>query len=500
MAVLVPRRPYAFGRDRLGILGGQFGAAVPALVDTNTEYRPGTNDFMMEACVRLDTSGSVATFDHIMAATEDTGDWLFLFHRTTDRIRFNIDGLNVYSTAITPSTGNWLHLMLFADRSGSMYFYGRGIAAGSADISAKVAVDLNSDTLEILERQHLTQYDIIDGSMFRVFIFNPTGSPCGDATAMAAIASERFVNPDAESPTLLARANYATERRLDVNFNDNKYNATTVVNEGTGGNLTVGGGLFVSQTMTHVESSERVRPEEDWYTFDTTHEATNAAADVGFVSGGSYICELIVKDVSRIASITDHLMEIDPAGTADHFRYRNGNTSTWVEIQASAFVINSYFRSTLEIPHAADGLVVVHMTVDRAGGRLENIMFNGNKWLYGNNIFGPMDLSGNCLFKFGDASTYDGLLACRVWCSAADMPSDLDDILYRRVYNPWTTPATLAGLTLRANYEMRVSETDGQGAASAAIKNLANPGTGDLAISGGGLLGTTTVLAVKGLT
>lgn len=488
MAVTVPRRPYPMGRDRLGILGGPVGAAA-ALSDTDAEYTIGTNDFIVEATVNVKWITNAAADSYLIWCSDGAVDWYFHLRQTM--IGIWIDGNSYLSTAVENMSGRTVHVMVFCDRSGNAYYYLDGAYVDSDDISAKSGSALDGTVLNVGGTNGANQR--CDAcQMARLFILSGAFPTAGE---MAAIAAERFVNPDAESPTLALRAAYATERRLDVDFVDIDQDGTTVTNNGTGGALTIGGGLNWYAVRTQAERTAIVTPEEDWYIFDETHLASNGAADLGCVQG-SYVLEALVRDT--IYPITNqNIYQFRNAGNTDSLQWRV-NAVDQYNLQTK--VDGGFTTTVLDGPgyseYGRHGLHVWHQVYD-ADGNASWTCING-QCVDDGTPAADLDLSGNMALQIDNTLCRGGILGIRIWNSAS-LPADWATIIKRRVYNPWTVTDGFTGMTLRANYECRISDAIAQPVDSTVIKNQANPPTGDLTISGGGTLANSTVLAVRGL-
>lgn len=99
----------------------------------------GTEDFVFEAVVKTDTASLQA-----MSGTRTTGQgWMFY----QNSIRFSLlvndgTGNNTSSSDVTADE-TWFHVMIFADRSGSLQFYLNGVASGSADVISAHALTLD---------------------------------------------------------------------------------------------------------------------------------------------------------------------------------------------------------------------------------------------------------------------------------------------------------------------------------------------------------------------
>lgn len=480
------------GRDRLGILGASVGTAV-ALSGAHANHVVGLNDFYIECIAYIDPSGTSPTAGNFMQCGAGAHRWLLLYHRPTSRLRLYIDSLDSYSNPIDNATSRWIACSAFVHRAGLAYFYCNGSFIGSADVSSKVAVDLISNEVLSFGRTSIPQYDPVSGQLARLFVIDPANFP--SEAERNAIVAERWANPDAESPTLYARTNYATERRVDVNCNDVNYNATTLANAGTGAaTFTIGGGLAWSAVRSVAERAAIEVPVRDWYAFDTTHEAT-ATADIGCVDGAS-IVEIIYRDLHRCPMATDYLAQI-AAGAGDYLYLRaSGANTIFAQCAHNGSTVNTYLTTTGYKPISLDGIHVLHMYVDQTGNR-QAIYIDGQRHMWSAAAVAQA-LSGNLTLKLGDSSQYDGIVAMRLWNVAVGLTGDVPAAIYGRVGNPWVAPTTLCGATLRGNWEMRLDASIGQGASSTLVKNLANPGTGDLTISGAGTWASSTKMAVRG--
>jgi len=328
-----------------------------------------------------------------------------------------------------------------------------------------------------------------DSQLDRLFVIDPANFPT--EAERNAIVAERWANPDAESPTLAARTNYATERRVDVDFSDTEYNDTTVVNNGTGAaTFTIGGGLAWSAVRSVAERATPMKPAENWYYFDPTHEAT-ATDDLGGVAG-SAICEIIYADIDKLMPATDYLARIFQ-GAGDYFALiATAGTTIYAQQAHGGTTINTYLKNAGYRSVSLDGVHVLHMYVSTADG-VQRIMVDGQSHFWGATV-GSLDMSGNVTPKFGDSSMHDGILAMRLWNTAGAMTNVVAS-LQARVPNPWEVPTTLAGATLIGNWEMKMDAV--QPASSTVLVNRANPGTCDLTISAG-TFSSTTRLAVRG--
>jgi len=431
----------------------------------------------------------------LMRATEDANDFILSFRQSSNCFRLTVGGTS--QTSGSPSfdiAGHLFHVFAFGDRGGSVYFYIDGEAIGSADISAEVATNINSDTVLIGGQMLANAAGHRFTLLARLFVLSGT-FPTADE--MAAIAMQRYLDPDAESPTLAARANYATERRLDVDFVDIDQDGTTVTNNGTGGDLTIGGGLRWRECRTQAERTAITIPDENWYSFDESHEATNAAANLSCVQG-SYVCEIVYKDTIVPQATNDTYFELRASGGDERLRMNQqavGNAYNLAARSNATWYGEDVYRDGYA-EYGRNGLHVSAIITD-ADADTRMIYING---VLVNTVAMPPDLnlSGNINIKYGEDTARDGILAIRIW-NAASLPADYTDIIKRRVTNPWTVTDGFSGMTLRANWECRINASISQPAGSTLIKNQANPGTGDLTISGGGTLADSTVLAVRGL-
>jgi len=464
--------------------------------DTDSEYAAGTNDILVRVLAKPEqTDGETLCY---LVNLDDATNFRMGIRYADDKLFVEIGG-NTYvsDTAISPSPwGRVVDLWGMLDRSASAYFLCDGATCGDVDISADVATDIDSDTMEIGGRLVATEGwsgVILAAGQFILSGAFPTSGE------MAAITVERLLNPDTESPTMLLRGAYATERRLDVDFNVEgifealDYNDTTVPNHGTGGDLTIGGGLQWDDVRAVAERCAISIPANDWYTFDATHEAT-VTADLGGVNGDA-ICEIIYKDIDRAFGYTDELVEVSGGG-GDYFEIYSIWATRGIRVEAvgTGTHLLFYLSGAGRLPVSLNGLHVCHMYRASGANRMK-ILVDGIIHGWGASVAAAIDLSGNLDIKLGDSSMWDGILALRVWNVASGM-TDPDALLRERASNPWEVPATLAGGTLIANYELRAGA---QMASSTTIVNQAPGAAGPLTISGGGTIGNITTLAVRGI-
>ena len=463
--------------------------AAAALSDTDAEYTLGTSDFMVDGIAHIKWTSTASQDCYIMWCNDGAVDWYF--HVRRNYIGIWIDGGSYMSPLISGVNERKMHPVVFCDRSGNAYYYLNGEYIGATDISAKVASDLDGTVLNCGGVNGANQRcdTLLQAKMHKFSGTFPTSDE------RAAIAMERYLNPDAESPTLAARTNHATERRVDVTCEADQYTATTVDNDGTGGDFTIGGGLQWYEVRTVAERCGIDKPTDDWRCFDVVHEAT-VTADLGGVSGEG-ICEIIYCDLHKnLGTVTDELMEID-AGGGDYFKFITSAPADAIYLQSAGNgnTTNVYLRNTGHQTISLRKIHVAHMYYSPSNSR-EKILIDGQvqSWMA---TAGNQDMSGNIDVKFGDATQYDGIMAIRFWNASSGLTA-LDDVLRERATNPWTAPTTLAGATLLGNWECRIDASVSQGASSTVLKNLANPGTGDLTISGAGTIGNSTTLAVRG--
>jgi hypothetical protein len=230
------------------------------------------------------TSGGNSTFSRIHPSGADV-----------DKIHLDITSTLYKSTAISPSTsGRLVHSVIFADRSALAYFFADGDAYGTADISAKVAVNLTSSVLNIGGRQS-SSYGVIKKLLFaRLYVFSGTFPTAAERTA---IVQERYDNPDIESPTLAARAAYATESRAYIPLNDVEGDQTLLTNDGTAGSPVLGGGNNWEDVRTVAERAPITSPDEDRYVLDDGFTAANAAAALAVAPGG-FVLEAVIENLT----------------------------------------------------------------------------------------------------------------------------------------------------------------------------------------------------------
>jgi len=481
------------GRDRLGMLGRPFGVSSAALSGTDTEFRLGTADFIMEYVGLIPYDTSDPTRQDLMRATEDANDFVLSFRQSSNCFRLTLGGTS--STSSSPSfdiAGHLFHLIVFGDRSGNAYFYLDGEPLGSVDISGEVAININSDTV-LVGGQVLGSAAGHDFTMLaRLFVLSdafPTSGECAN------IAKNRYLNPDAESPVLAARAAYATERRLDVDFIDTHEDATTIVNHGTGSDLTIRGGLEFNECRVQAERTAIDSPQDNWYSLDESHDASGTG-DIG-LAVGSYIVETVYKDITH-PGIGDPLYEIQDASANERARINiqsNITITTQFRVNGTFKTIALYDASGAE--YGRHGLHVVHQLFEPDTGNCYSYV-NGQK-IGEVSTVDDLDLSGAVTVDFGDNNIIDGLLAIRVWNLAgasAPLPSDYHAEILQRVINPWSIDGAFASMGLKGRWELR----DGaQLSGSTTITNLANPGTCDLTVSGGSTFGDARIVKLRGL-
>jgi len=462
---------------------------------TNTDalYAIGTADALLHVLAKP-TKTAGETLCYLMNADDATNIRLGI--RYTDDKPFIEIGAATYVSSAAISVSPWgrvVDLWAMLDRSGSCYFYADGVACGSIDISADVGTDIDSDTIEIGGR--LVATEGWSGVVMQAHEHVLAGTfPTADERA--AIAMQRFLNPDAESPVLAARAAYATERRLDVDFVDTFYNATTVANHGTGGDLTIGGGLQFRDCRTRAERSAISIPDDSWYCLDQSHDAS-VTANLG-CSAGTYIIETIYKEII-VPGNSSQLFEIRNATGNDQCRLNiNGSGDYLVQLRMNGTYKTLYLFNQGNPEYGRGGLNVLHQVF--AADVVDYYVYL-NAQQFGQKLANPddLDLSGNVTVDFGDPSWVDGIIAIRVWNTAggsSSLPAGWADEIRDRVINPWETSGAFAGMTLRGNWELR----DGaQLSGSTTITNLANPGTCDLTVSGGSTFGDARIVKLRGL-
>jgi hypothetical protein len=478
----MPRsKPY--GHDRLGILGAPFGSG-HALAGTHANFEVDTDDFMIEITPQIKTN---VNYTWVIWSTGGANHWYAGVQASTNVIRLNIDGLTVSSSALPDG---WLDshapIHIFADRDGNAYFYYNGVAYGSADISSKSAVDLDDTTIRAGGRESSGQDSTDTLSSCRLFVIDAADFP--GATERAAIALERALDPDVESLTLAARTNYATERRLDLDFNDTGFTDTAIDNLGTGANMAIQGPRAWRLVRSQAEIANAITPDQDWYVLDNGYTATNAAADLGCVIGG-YICEIVLENYRDSNA---RPWRIEDAGATDRFEgavsgsdfdaiFESGGVTRTHSIQAAGY--SSY----------GWGRTVIHQLYS-ASTNLYTITLNALNGVYITPIT-DLDLSGNLTIDLGEE-----VLIMRLWnftASGGKLPTGWEAELKNRVYNPWTSSSLFDGTSnLKGEW---ILSAGAQVSSSTVIVNQANPGTGDLTISGGATFGAARRLVRRGI-
>lgn len=485
-------RPTPQIRDRLAMLGAPFGAGSEALSDTDTEYRLGTSDFIMEYVGRIPYDVTDPARQDLMRATEDANDFILSFRQSSNCFRLTVGGTS--RTSDSPAfdiVGHLFHLMVFADRSGDVYFYLDGEALGNSDISGEAATDITSDTVLIGGQMLGTAAGSELTLSSRLFILSGAFPTDGER---ATIAEDRFLAPDTESLTLSTRSGYATERRIDIDLVDTYADSTTVANHGTGGDFSLSGGLQFDECRVQAEAVRISVPKDNWYTLDENHDA-GVTADIG-CAVGAYIVEAVYKDITH-PGIGDPLFEIQDS---------TGNERSRINIQSNITVssqlrIGGVFKTLLVYnasgsEYGRSGLHVLHQLFAPDPDDYYCYV-NGNKIGEKTSIGSDLDLSGALTIDFGHSSLRDGLVALRVWNLAgasAPLPDNYVEEIYARVRDPWSTEGAFSSMTLRGNWELRESA---QLPGSTTITNLANPGTGDLTVSGGDTFGDARYLIVR---
>jgi len=397
---------------------------------TNTDalYAIGTADALLHVLAKP-TKTAGETLCYLMNADDATNIRLGI--RYTDDKPFIEIGAATYVSSAAISVSPWgrvVDLWAMLDRSGSCYFYADGVACGSIDISADVGTDIDSDTIEIGGR--LVATEGWSGVVMQAHEHVLAGTfPTADERA--AIAMQRFLNPDAESPVLAARAAYATERRLDVDFVDTLYGATTVVNHGTGGDLTIGGGLKIQDARTIAERVAQPLPSRNWYTLNPATSGSTGAHDFGFHASNPVIARMLTGQFHDMPTVAGP--GIEAATSGDRIRHRVDGSARRIQSKASRTPVNMYLDPDQKA-RGGDIWVVCNGTV-------HDYYIDGQR-VFTDNTFGvDLNLSGNCTL------TLDGRRECcrmAVW-QMSSVPASLEQEIMDCCMDPERDPPSLTG-------------------------------------------------------
>jgi len=377
---------------------------------TNTDalYAIGTADALLHVLAKP-TKTAGETLCYLMNADDATNIRLGI--RYTDDKPFIEIGAATYVSSAAISVSPWgrvVDLWAMLDRSGSCYFYADGVACGSIDISADVGTDIDSDTIEIGGR--LVATEGWSGVVMQAHEHVLAGTfPTADERA--AIAMQRFLNPDAESPVLAARAAYATERRLDVDFVDTLYGATTVVNHGTGGDLTIGGGLAIEAVRTRAEMVSPKITERSFFSLKGNYSGSTGVHDFGFHASDPVIIRMMTGAFKGLPTVAGP--GIEAATSGDRVRHRLDGSAQRLQSKAAGTQVNMYMDPT-QRGRGGDLWVICN-------GTTHDYYWSGQHVFRDTSFGAAIDLSGDCTV------TLDGRCQCcrmAVW-QMSTVPGDL---------------------------------------------------------------------------
>ena len=460
----------AEARDRMAILGSPFGA-VSALSSEDAQYAIHLNDFLIEVAARIDSTTWTDT--GILTLIDDPAGLRLVYDHTTAQFRLTVGATTASSNILDPSVTGWpVRLVVYADRDGSAYFHVNGTPAGDDDISAEAATDLTSDYLHVGGRLGPFYDSLAVLQYARLAVLTPGTFPT--EAERKAIDAERFVNPDLESPTLLARVNYAAEQRVRVTFDDVDQAGGTVPNEGTGPDLAIGAGLAWCNVRTQHQLAAVSTPDQDWYTFLGGYYAA-ATADLG-CTPGCYISEIIYKDIATRPGDMD-LWKYSAGADAERIQgYREDEADYYVSLRTSGVDHALALYRKGWPAYARHGLHVVHQVYDLVTGEYV-ILVNGQR-VHTTVPATPLDLSGDVYIQLGGAHATDGIAAMRLWNPAA-LPTAWLAEHRRRVPHPWGRSVLLGDANLKGEWLLGANA---QSAGSLVVRNQVNPGVGDLVI------------------
>jgi hypothetical protein len=485
MSFAVQPRPVPIGRDRLGILGDRFWSGGSIRGDS-AQHVIGLDDAYISLRTQINYDSNYAS---CILWWDSAGTWGLIYQKSNNS--FNL-WTSVGSTYLAAPDlyGRVVDIDLFWDRDGLAYLYIDGQFSDSASVSASTSTNM-SGSLHYIGGRQGTSWAAEFISQARLFVIGSDDFPA--LAERNAIAAQNFNRPDEEPRALLERPNHDTEKRIDLPIIDVDQDGTTVPNDGTGVDFIIQNVLEFRDVRTVAEGHAIVKPDEDWYAFDAPHNATNGSSLLG-CSQGSYITEAVYKNLGfgflasgyqwRItASAVTEVMEARISSVTSSLIWRMRSNSLYHE--DVIFKIGEYSE------YARYGLWVSHLIYDADSNEF-SVEANGHLLTIPATIVADLDLSGSCNVQF-DGGEYGGLLALRIW-NAASLPVGWREQIARRVHNPWTVKEGFAGMTLRANYEGRAGA---QKPSSLILPNQAQPGAGDLTISGSDTWGESRVLVME---
>jgi len=353
---------------------------------TNTDalYAIGTADALLHVLAKP-TKTAGETLCYLMNADDATNIRLGI--RYTDDKPFIEIGAATYVSSAAISVSPWgrvVDLWAMLDRSGSCYFYADGVACGSIDISADVGTDIDSDTIEI---------------------------------------GGRLVATEGWSGVVM--------HRLDVDFVDTLYGATTVVNHGTGGDLTIGGGLKIQDARTIAERVAQPLPSRNWYTLNPATSGSTGAHDFGFHASNPVIARMLTGQFHDMPTVAGP--GIEAATSGDRIRHRVDGSARRIQSKASGTQVNMYLDPD-QNARGGDIWVVCNGTV-------HDYYIDGQR-VFTDNTFGvDLNLSGNCTL------TLDGRRECcrmAVW-QMSSVPASLEQEIMDCCMDPERDPPSLTG-------------------------------------------------------
>ena len=476
--------PIPAGRDQLGLYGGPISVGSGAMSVTDSEVVIGLNDFMIEfwairshekQCYILYFSGGVQC-----SLVGVPG---------TDQLRLNLP-VSTYILSNNFVGDRLIHGLVFAHRSGYAYAYMDnvdGYAETGKDISGDAASNLNANNVYWGGRLGGGESILRTLAMARLFIIDPSDFP--DEDERMAIAAQRFDAPTVESPALARRTNYATERRIDVDFVDVDQIATTVPNHGTAPDLTIGSTKAWRHVRTRVASTAMERPPVDWFHLDGTHTTSASTVALG-CSSGSFISEAVALDLHVGPTLSAwYLWRVANAAATEAIGLYYYNNEWRQELRTNSV---NYINTMWEPGQSDFGRYqrsVFHTVYDADAGKVYHLI--NNQILRTLTVAQALNLSGNVDISFAARGTR--ILAGRLWNGS--LPSDWRDVTAARVSYPWTVDRTFTGMDLKANHELSATA---QEADSTVIKNRAQASIGDLKISGSDDYGTARLMAMRG--
>jgi len=462
------------------------------LVDTDAEYEISLSDYLVEFWAQPGLSVQPTTY--CVQVTGGTHTMQCGLNQNGQQLVMYLGSTSVTSLATTSITGAMLHGMVAVDRDTKVYFHVNGEDAGDKTaLVGEAATDIDSTNLTLggvtINNRVLRQ------AMGRLIIFPAGVFPTEEE--LDQIAAERYDNPWEESPTLLRILDsaYTAAVRSQPNFYDvSNFTATSVPNDGTGGDFTISGSLEWAEVRTQIIRAPIAKPDEDWFTLDHNTRGINTD-DLG-LGAGSFIHEAIISEVS---SLPVGLTLI--AYSADSLNEKiQINVNTSGELWAQ-FRIGGSYRSVLITgpgysEYGREGINVITQVIDAAGAWCRayvNGIFMGKQEA----LPAGLDMSGDVQVVFGRNTEEDGVLASRLWYwpgAASSVPSDFLEVMRARVSDPWKRETY--DYDANAIYAEYLNNTTAQSYGSTSMINLAQPGTCDLPV--GGSIGNLRTLRLRG--